>query len=634
MPEFIKYDGRIQLVIPLRVKPHHHQARHTLTGSALSKEAGTVFYGYYDMEYLLPHGDKLRLIANHDKKTVQLLLFTHNAELIKYLPGTRSSSLVANIISKIHQYRIHSSSYKQPLSTPQKEKLNLANHSLSSLISLLELERTLAIDEYEQQEELRQQVFTIIDEGRNNNRLIADNPVISEGQLGLILSQAYKETQNYQFNRVHATSYEDQLEFSQLAQNKPGSYIVWDSDLHIGHDKETLNNTLRVLCDYYQLSPIKELNNLPANRFSKMLFFMQGLWKDGRKWLKSLAIHINPSHKTEVLTRSNGLSITKIEPYYTFKGIAQKGYKNLNELIANLINNPLDPLQATTIKEAQQLLESLPHGHWVIVPDQNKIVLRLHNRLHYLSYFIQDQLFFPSPDGQDLYDLSQLSKRHLYWPERIQLKLKGFFSTIPQWFKYFYSSVYHFISYDLQQDFINHIHQDHLSQVEHLANKEPNFLHDALKKAGFLAQDQSIEAFIKEQLHNSPYIIAQANHSPSPLTYHNPFHRMLGVLRHIAGFFIDTTERNPTIGVLAMAAYLYGAGAILAPSKLAALLSKLHLNGLIAGIEPTQKLAHFMSHGTTSEAISASATFWQGTIAGGNLDKFFINAIDTVDPTS
>ncbi|RUR05282.1 hypothetical protein [Legionella sp. km772] len=101
-------------------------------------------------------------------------------------------------------------------------------------------------------------------------------------------------------------------------------------------------------------------------------------------------------------------------------------------------------------------------------------------------------------------------------------------------------------------------------------------------------------------------------------------------MSHLAGFFIETTERNPSIGLLAMAAYIYGAGAILAPSKLAALLTKLHLKGLIAGIEPTQKLAHFMSHGKTSEAISASATFWQGTIAGGNLDKFFINAIEAL----
>ena len=76
-----------------------------------------------------------------------------------------------------------------------------------------------------------------------------------------------------------------------------------------------------------------------------------------------------------------------------------------------------------------------------------------------------------------------------------------------------------------------------------------------------------------------------------------------------------------------MAAYLYGAGAILAPDMLAGILTKLHLKGLIAGIEPTQKLAHWLSHGTTSEAISASA-YWQATVAGGNLDKFFVEAIN------
>ncbi|MGL5743249.1 MAG: hypothetical protein ACRCXC_12310 [Legionella sp.] len=35
-----------------------------------------------------------------------------------------------------------------------------------------------------------------------------------------------------------------------------------------------------------------------------------------------------------------------------------------------------------------------------------------------------------------------------------------------------------------------------------------------------------------------------------------------------------------------------------------------------------------MSHGTIFEAISASVTYWQGMVAGGNLDKFFVEAIN------
>jgi len=82
------------------------------------------------------------------------------------------------------------------------------------------------------------------------------------------------------------------------------------------------------------------------------------------------------------------------------------------------------------------------------------------------------------------------------------------------------------------------------------------------------------------------------------------------------------------IGTLAMAAYAYGGGAIICPRRLKNVLTKLHLNALIAGIEPTQKLAHLLNHGTISEAISASVLYWQGTVTGGNLDKFFIEAIN------
>ncbi|WBV65022.1 hypothetical protein PGH44_10470 [Legionella pneumophila] len=113
-------------------------------------------------------------------------------------------------------------------------------------------------------------------------------------------------------------------------------------------------------------------------------------------------------------------------------------------------------------------------------------------------------------------------------------------------------------------------------------------------------------------------------------TYENPLHRALGVVRHLAGFFIDTSERNPMIGTLAMAAYVYGAGAVLAPNVLADILKKLHLSGLIYGIEPVQKLAHLMNHGKTSEAISASVTLWQGMVVSGNLDKFFVDAVSVL----
>nr|WP_241480334.1 hypothetical protein [Legionella norrlandica] len=123
MPDFETNNGHTQVVVPLRVTPYTHKAMPTITGSVFSYEAGTVLYGSYTMEYLLPGGDRLRLIANHNKKTVQLLLFTHNPEFLKALPGERPSSLVADIINRINRYKLHAENYKKPLSLNSKKKL-------------------------------------------------------------------------------------------------------------------------------------------------------------------------------------------------------------------------------------------------------------------------------------------------------------------------------------------------------------------------------------------------------------------------------------------------------------------------------------------------------------------------------
>ena len=69
-------DGRLQAIIPLQVKPYSHQAVPTITGSPVTNQAGTVLYGYYGMDYRLPDGDCLRMVANHNKGTVQLFLLT------------------------------------------------------------------------------------------------------------------------------------------------------------------------------------------------------------------------------------------------------------------------------------------------------------------------------------------------------------------------------------------------------------------------------------------------------------------------------------------------------------------------------------------------------------------------------
>jgi hypothetical protein len=44
MPDFQTTNGQTQVLIPLRIKPFSHKEIPTITGSVLSKEAGTVLY--------------------------------------------------------------------------------------------------------------------------------------------------------------------------------------------------------------------------------------------------------------------------------------------------------------------------------------------------------------------------------------------------------------------------------------------------------------------------------------------------------------------------------------------------------------------------------------------------------------
>lgn len=639
MPDFIKTNGQTQLVIPLKIKPHRHKAMPTITGSAFSYEAGTVLYGNYNMEYLLSGGDRLRLIANHNQKTVQLMLFTHNSDLLKLLPGDRPSSLVANIINKIHRYRIRAASYMQPLSLEQQKKVQICNEAIDALTQLLKQERKLNIKHYAGHEQLRKQVISIIEKSSDSNRLIANNPIVSEGTLGVLLYNAHQTAQHYQFNRIYPVSRQDQADFSNASKNNGETPLppcfIWDSEVHIEHNKDDLDDALRVICHYYKLTPAAELNELPANRFAKVEAFVRSLWNDGQDWINYLAIPEKPAHKTQIDRRSDGITITEITPYYKFKGLAQDGYSSLADLVYQLTEQANEPILANTSNEAKQKLATSQNGHWAIIAIEHQIIIRQENKLVQLGYFLKDQLFYPLPEGQDLYTLSQISKRHLYLPERLSLRLKGFISSIPTFFKNFFNSMTHFIVHELHEDFITHIHAGHNQLVENKTIQSvPNTslfkkstLHDILENNGLLANGQTLEEFIKEQINKNPYIIARANHPPSPRAYENPLHRLLDTLRHFGGFFIDTSERNPMIGTLAMAAYAYGAGAIIAPEALTSILTKLHLSGLISGIKPTQQLAHWMSHGTISEAISASVTLWQGMVAGGNLDAFLMSAI-------
>lgn len=638
MYEFENTNGHVQLVIPLQTAPLYTPTP-TITGGLFSEEAGTVLYGHYTMEYRLPGGDKLRLIANHNKKSVQIMLLTHDANILKLLPGERASSLVAETIRRLYHYVIRSNNYTRPLSFEQEEKLALVNQSILSLNALLPQERSLQSDDFQGQEELRKKVLAILDECDHGNRLVAIKPTVSEGTLGYILYDAYQTALHFHFNRVYAVSSQDQMDFSEVKNNTSSDkpMFIWDSETHVAHQTDELDNALSVICQHYDLTPTKELIDKPASRFAKLNTFFYNLYRDARDWISYLSAEQNPQPVVEVEHHSTGLTITKITPYYVLRGLHQEGYATLSDLMSKLTLAKISPMECQSMDEGIKVLNSSANGSWANIPSTNTVLFRLNNQLHQLKYFAQNELFYPLPSGDDLYTLSQLSKRHLYFPERFNLKLKAFLSKIPTFFKYFYRSLWNFVVNQLIKDFFNHIHSGHeeknkpapISPSKSLLLRKGS-VREILEKKGILANGQTLEEFIVEQMRNHPYVIARANHPPSPVAYDNPLHRVLSVTRHIGAFFVDSCERNPLVGTLAVAAYFFGAGAIIAPKALESLLIKLYLNGLISAIEPAQWLGRWMSHGTLSEAISSSVTLWQGVVAGGNLDSFFIAAVNLV----
>ncbi|WP_058535601.1 hypothetical protein [Legionella saoudiensis] len=635
MADFLTTEGHTQIIIPLMITPLSHQALPTVAGNLFSDEAGAVLIGHYKMEYRLPNNDQIRLIANHDQKTVQLMLFTHQAELIKLLPGKRHSSLIADLINQVQSYCIRSESYTRPLSLPQKQKLHIANECIHALKILLKEERKLHCTEYEQQETLRRKAIHIIKQHRDKNRMLANNPLVSEGSLGDALFDAYKIAQNYSFNRIHSVSRQDQMDFSKIKKaNTENPCFIWDSEVHIGHNKRDLDDALRVICHYYGIPPAPSLNNIPANRFEKIHSFFYTMWHDGHDWIKHLASENKPEHKIEEEQPRPGISLIQITPYYKLQGLEQKAYPSVNQLVADLIHSPHAPLQADNVREAKRILSNQGHAHCVIIAKERLILIRQENKIAEIRYFHQDEHFYPLPTGQDLYTLAQVCKRHLYLPERASLQFKTFITRIPNFFTNFYKRMHRFIIHDLKEEFENHVHASHQQQTTPQRQVQPKLrspqkssLARILKNKGLLTNGQTLDEFIKEQIHNNPYVIAQANHPPCAPAYDNPLHRVLNIVGHIGGIFLNASERNPLIGSLAMAAYVFGGGAILAPRQLEDILIKLHLNGLISAIEPTQKLAHLLNHGTYSQAVSISTLYWQSTVVGGNLDKFFIEAI-------
>lgn len=637
----VKLNEQRQAIFPLHVQPRSNSMP-SITGSAVSKQAGTVLHGHYTMDYELPGGDRLRLLANHNRSVAQVFLLTGDPDRLRNLPGKRPSSLVANTIASLNRYRIRSDSYSQPRSGEQQAKYELARKGIQSLSQLLGSERDLNSTDWADQERLRTKVIAILEKCRDKNRLIANNPVISEGALGELLYDLRQQVQHYEFNRVYPVSKLDQLDFSDVAQgrNNKKPCFVWDSEIHIGRDELALKDSLRVICQTYGMDLGESLMNQPANRFQRLNLFFHQLWQDAVDWADYLTQAKKPRQTHTVKEISKGIASTDVEPYYCFDGHQQQKHSGLQEMVNSCSGQQYAGFQADSTIQGMAMLSCEGNGHWVSINGKNQIIIRLNDKMVSLRYAQDDDQFFLLPNGDDLDRLSQISKKHLFLFEKIHLGLRAFFSRVPTFFKYLYNSLHHAVTVELRNDLHQYIHGNHPAPGRMQENRNGfdeqspetpklsmDSLHDVLVGQGLMSSGQTLEDFVRHHLSESQYLIVREQHRPSPVAYNNPLHRTLGITRHFAAFFVDTSEKNPIIGTLALAAYFYGAGAIMAPKMLIALLTKLHLKGLILGIKPTQELGKWMSNGTMSEAISAAVTYWQGMMIAGDLDNFFIQAI-------
>jgi hypothetical protein len=510
------------------------------------------------------------------------------------------------------------------------------------------------------------------------------------------------------------------------SSTKAANTILWDSHFHVGDDKEKLDETLITLCNYYQLSIPSQLNHLQGNRLRQFNQFFHDLWKNAQEAADYYALKSKPNHTITETTRDDGLFIQKIQPYYVFDGKVQKTFKTKQQLLDYY--HPHCKTLSEEINSLENAIALCENADNLIIKiaDKNYFLVK-ENSVFTVLHFAKDKDgYLALPSGDDLYEITQLARKHLYWPIRASLRARAFLAQIPTTIKHMFKNLGEFISVTLPKIFFEHIHMGHVeksklrsyyhqqnlvfslkevelfnaslnninidSALEHfrqtkcasfevleqcissqlssclvqfplndeqqkmikdfkkgplknfyqqklneyqtkihlISNAHQNMasIEEILHEKGFLSNGKTVDDFIKQHLGDANITIAEPTHRPDDFVFNDPLNRTFRILRHFADFFVNYSEKNPLVGTLAMAAYIYGGAAVVAPKTLAAVLSKLHLHGLIKLIKPTQELGKLMSHGVTSEAISAGITYWQAIVISGDFDKFFVAAIE------
>lgn len=848
-------EGVAKEQVQLQTVPYRYIVSPSMIGKALTRQGGTVVYGYHCAEYILPGGDKLRLIANHNQsKSVQIILETHYPDKLNGLPGTNACSLVANVIQLVNDYYIKSLMYevKGELTKAQLKKRRIIENAIASLQCLLGRERALPKTDIKGQELLRKDLIAILERARDDNRYVSDSATVSEGKLNEILYYAAHEyAAEFSFNQNIEISRRDQLDMSGLFNadeiensilrdifgrflqdielsprsiarindyfssttewpkfnkeaiahlfSKSGGFvthpqmdatelsfmlveikeryaemkgvhrvvqlpeseskIIWDSQYHIGDDQQELDKALFMICHNYNISCPKQMPLYEGHRLLRFIKYFDNLWKNAQKAADYFALPHKPASRTQQRVTEDGLMVRRTDPSYELLGTKQEMYPTLHALAQALLGkhfqqqaSPIlihdiepqpryveNPVAPHTIEEGRNVLDIASIGEYTLVKENGPAY---QEPRHFLlikvdegKYICQryqntnDDRVVPIPNGDDLYEMANLARKNIYWPERFKIKAQAFFTSIIPAFKRSFRSLKRFVVETIPDMYMHQVHDGHIKDdglrayfkarniqlsdqqvndfnlflenlsvypvCKHLEENpevegDPLFQYLSFHVALYLENHCSIDSrdiedlfttmdgglagytakkrrelhqemeglekaranvvniekflrgihrlpngmnlseFIHQELERDPFLLAQPEHEPDTFEFTNPINRSFRVLRKFTHFFQHYSEKNPLIGTLAIAAYVYGGMAVVAPNTLSAILAKLHLHGLIKAIKPTQDFAKLMGKGMVSEAISAGFTYWQGVIVGGDIDKFFRLAVDLV----
>lgn len=578
------------------------------------------------LTYLLPGQDRLIIDYHPLDDKIALELYTQDPEKLRLLPGQRPASLIANTMSQLHAYQLQSLAYPRPLNQTQVKKYQLVEQTLAHLAPLLKRERDLSPQDYPAQEGLRQQVIRLIEDLRDENRLLALNPLVSEGSLGKMLYDIKQSVQHYQFNRQFAVTRADQQNY--VADPEHQRTYLWRSRDHLDSSPKALEGCLQEIMRLYQLNPPHAWLNRPGNRIRQIEATATRLWHKLQSMADSLANPAAPDGKPKAALYETASEYAAEQ--INFHGLPQQAYPSLAAMVSGYFTSPSEPLSGRCIEEAwQKLSQDGPNG-WAIVPSQSLLLIKKKGHLFQVRYFQQDGAYIPKPHSRDLWHLCEMPPQNLGRWQRWTQQASQLWQGTRSWYQYNQQRLGNYIQQALYQPYMAQVHEGHdRPEPTTPPPLDRETITRLLQEKNLLAPGESLESFIQRQLGSAPQLV-QADHQPSPPPYINPAHWSVNMLRHFGGYFVDISERNPILGTMALAAYLYGGTAIIAPHTLSALLTKLHLKGLISTIESTKFIAQLMSHGKGAEALSAAITYWQAIIISGNLDTFAINSVEVL----